>query len=385
MKALLILLAVLCLQIEIHACTSIIVSGKKTDNGCPLLLKQRDASSYDNCVSILQGEKYRMMVVVNSDDTSEAHALSGMNSVNLSIVNTATFNLGPRNIDNSISPGRVMFMALSTCSDLKEVETLLDSLQRSHNTVPANFGVIDAQGNGAFYEVGYKSWIKYDVNDPNVAPNGYLVRTNFSLCNEDVKGRGYERYETANYLLEQAINTDSDISVEWVLNNICRSLVNIPLNVSPELADNPARYQEKDFIARRYSTSSIIYQGVGKKHTESVMWALLGYPMTGIVVPLMFSVDLPDFVQAANTKRRSEICDWSLALKEKVLHIEGDETYINYPLLFAERNSGITQIIQKKEKKVFKRFSRIYKNKKRRRNLMPSLYDSYRKEILNVQ
>ena len=43
---------------------------------------------------------------------------------------------------------------------------------------------------------------KFDVNDPAVAPNGYLIRTNYSVAGEENKGYGYIRYATATDFLK---------------------------------------------------------------------------------------------------------------------------------------------------------------------------------------
>ena len=85
-----------------------------------------------------------------------------------------------------------MRLALETCADLNDFE---DLLRRSSGKwgIEANFGVLDADGNVAYYETGYYDFTKFDVNDPAVAPKGYIVRTNFSVTGRGDKGQGYIR------------------------------------------------------------------------------------------------------------------------------------------------------------------------------------------------
>ena len=59
-----------------------------------------------------------------------------------------------------------------------------------------NFGVIDARGNGAYFETNNFTYVCYDVNDARVASYGYLIRTNYSLSGLLGKGHGYIRYKT---------------------------------------------------------------------------------------------------------------------------------------------------------------------------------------------
>ena len=63
--------------------------------------------------------------------------------------------------------------ALATCRTLADFEKMLDKYKRPMG-VEANFGVIDAEGGAAYYEVNNDSWTKIDVNDPKL----YNVKSN---------------------------------------------------------------------------------------------------------------------------------------------------------------------------------------------------------------
>lgn len=55
--------------------------------------------------------------------------------------------------------------------------------------IEANFGVIDAQGAAAMFEVDYYKYTMYDANNPKDAPYGYIARTNFSFAGEANRGQ----------------------------------------------------------------------------------------------------------------------------------------------------------------------------------------------------
>lgn len=63
--------------------------------------------------------------------------------------------------------GELMYKALLECKNLSDFETFLDNYPRPVG-VEANFGVIDAEGGAAYYEVNNTRWVKVDANDPNL-------------------------------------------------------------------------------------------------------------------------------------------------------------------------------------------------------------------------
>ena len=102
----------------------------------------------------------------------------GMNEVGFAVMNTASYNIKndkvpDRQMDRE---GLVMTIALRSCRTVDDFETLLGSLPRPMG-VEANFGVIDSEGNGAYFETNNDSYVKFDLAD---APGGVLIRTNYS-------------------------------------------------------------------------------------------------------------------------------------------------------------------------------------------------------------
>ena len=205
--------------ISIFPCTTAVVSGKATDDGRPLLLKNRDADALQNKLVYFFDGKYRFIGLVNSEDKENKDVWCGFNAAGFGIMNSASYNL-KINDTTTISDleGRIMKLALETCATLEDFEKLLNDLPKPLG-VEANFGVIDATGGAAYYETDNFKFIKYDVNDPSVAPNGYLIRTNYSVAGEDNKGYGYIRYATASGLFENQTK-DGKLSFEFLINYV---------------------------------------------------------------------------------------------------------------------------------------------------------------------
>lgn len=149
MKKLFIILA--CLSIILQhseACTSIIISGKATPDGRPLMWKHRDTGvPYNHIVFVNEGG-YRFLGLANSDSTQTDAIWTGSNETGFSIMNTASFNLKDDDIKEMDQEGILMRKALGTCRTIADFEHLLDTLPRPLR-VEANFGVIDAYGGAA--------------------------------------------------------------------------------------------------------------------------------------------------------------------------------------------------------------------------------------------
>ena len=163
-----------------EACTTALVSGKFTPDGRPLLFKQRDTDELHNKIEFFHDGRYDYVGLVNSKDPSHA-VWGGYNSTGFAIINSASYNLNEHDQASvKDNEGIIMKLALQRCRTVRDFEQLLDSLPKPLG-VEANFGVIDAQGGGAYFETGNSHFKKYDVNDPAVAPDGYIIRTNFSF------------------------------------------------------------------------------------------------------------------------------------------------------------------------------------------------------------
>ncbi len=370
--ALLTIIAVL-FATDIYCCTSAIFSGKATPNGKPLMWKHRDTGEPNNRVDYVNGPKYAFLALINSPD-QKPEAWSGTNEVGFSIMNTASYNLNYDDVpaDQMDKEGVVMYDALGKCKTLKDFEKLLDSYKKPMG-VEGNFGVIDAFGGAAYYEVGNFGWKKVDVNDPLIAPEGYLVYANHSYDGKLNDGMGYVRYTTADIIIKKHIGRAGEITPKWIMQNLTRSfyhsLLDIDLVKDNELLQKGSGwFIDQDFIPRRISTSVVVFEGVKKDEDplNTIMWTMLGYPPASVAVPLMVKAgkeNLPSWMTAQGGEN-ALMCDMSLALKKNIFPVKrgNGKNYFNFNLLYNPCGTGYMQQLVPVENYIFKEWEKFQKN-----------------------
>ena len=275
MRRLLLSLLFLVFALPGFCCTAVIISGKATADGRPLMLKHRETNHLDNAVGYFRGPSYSFIGLVNASSAWDGEVWTGTNEAGFSIMNTASYNIKDDDVPASEmdKEGVLMFKALGICGSLADFEFLLDTLSRPLG-VEANFGVIDARGGAAWYEVNNHSWVKYDVNE---MPLGYRVVTNFSESGRRKDYKGVERYETASEIFREILGSQPyRINHSDIINNVSRTF----------------RGKEKGsayVIPRKMTSASIVVEGVapGENPLHTVMWTVLGYPPCGVALPLL--------------------------------------------------------------------------------------------------
>ena len=338
----------------INPCTTAVISGKATDDGRPLLLKNRDADALQNKLVYFFDGKYKFIGLVNSSDKENSEVWCGFNATGFGIMNSASYNL-KTNDTTKISDleGKIMKMALEQCVTLADFEKMLMDLPKPLG-VEANFGVIDANGGAAYYETDNFKFVKFDVNDSNVAPNGYLIRTNFSFTGEDNKGYGYIRYNTADELFNKKIK-NGKISFEFLIRDVPRCLIHsftkTDLTKSLPKDENETDFVYfRDYIPRHSTSAAIVVQGVKENESASftTMWSIIGFPLTSVVVPIWLLDDgsLPKVLVADETGN-APLCNLALKLKDKVFSNQNDasENYLNLAELMNKENTGVRQVL----------------------------------------
>ena len=160
------------------ACTTAIVSAGASASGRPLLWKQRDTDNPYNVLEHITGGKYAYTAVFSASDTARKRAFTGVNQTGFAIMNNASYNLAENEYDEWDN-SKVINAALASCQTLADFERLLAEWP-APRALEANFGVIDAFGGAAYFEVGDTKVTRFDV-----APGSWLVRTNFSLSGRD--------------------------------------------------------------------------------------------------------------------------------------------------------------------------------------------------------
>lgn len=312
-------------SISVLACTSAIISGSLTRDGRPILWKNRDTSHLVNYVAITQAtdSTHAYIALYNSNDTIAAEAWIGYNDAGFAIMNTASYNLRHPADDWKDREGFLMSEALARCTTVDDFSNLLQSLPKPLG-VEANFGVIDANGNGGFFETDDLDFTFYPLDDQNPI----LIRTNFSVSGGE-GGLGYVRYDNACHLLAPHI-ANANISPELLTDSLSRSFY-----YSPDGKDKSsvATILDKDFIPRYSTSASIAIEGVNSPADIDmmVMWTLMGYPPCGITQPATLST-VPDNLTADNYDG-CEASRIAQSLKEKVFYRKGKQWHIKMPEL----------------------------------------------------
>lgn len=367
MKRLVILFLFFCVVCSAFACTSVIVSGKASADGRPFIFKNLDATDLDVSIVVCKGEKYRYAAITNKNNNTVRpnRVSSGYNEKGFAIINTNTHNQNGTRKDWGNNT-RIMRRALEICGTLEDFECLLDTLPHplKANT---NIGVMDADGNVAYYEVSNYKYKKYDVNNPQVAPNGYLVRSNFAFSGDRKKDVGVARYKALDTYMS-SLRKKGKISFEDIIRGATRYFVHgetgvdfndiKPGNIKPVYVDFT------DFIPRRQTASAQLIQGVikGEDPLHTVGWTICGSPMTTVCIPVWIAPNhrVPK-IMSRNASKHASICDAGLQLKKRLFPNDKKrgKSEINITQLMNKQGDGILQQITPIETEIFRRANKV--------------------------
>lgn len=348
------------------ACTSAVVSGKATPDGRPLLWKHRDTDFLKNHVEYVRGEKYDFIAVVNSEDFHQKReAWIGTNSAGFALMNTQSYNLVDMKDDEEergAANGRAIYRALEICATVDDFRHYLDTISKP-SMIEANFGVIDAQGGAVMIEVDYYTYKVYDANDPAVAPAGYVARTNFSVSGTHGIGAGVVRYQEAERIL-RPMGDERNITPQRIFDEVARSFHNCVLDIDlkqpPFTGPNTSGwFVDQDFISRSSTSCSVVVQGVkpGERAELTTMWTVLGYPPTGVAIPLWVDETLPEMVKMDASLGTSPLSYWSLRLEEHVFRLHagmGSGRYMHWATLYNGQGQGYMQLLAPVEDENFR-------------------------------
>lgn len=369
------------------ACTSAIFTGKATADGRPLMWKNRDTGELNNRLEYFKGPIFGFVGLVNSPSKG-GEAWAGSNEVGFCIMNTASYNIDLKE-DRKLpkdGEGELMYRALGVCKTLQDFEYFLDTMTKPA-PIEANFGVIDAFGGAAYYEVNSRTWVKRDANDPLLAPDGYLVVTNFSFTGREDEGMGYVRYSSAQYLVDKAFAEGVKFTPEWIINNLSRSFYHSLLGVdvvkSGLIKNTNGWFIDQDFIPRKSTSAISIFQGVkpGEDPGNTIYWCALGYGPLAVCMPVIMKY-LPQIscgqvsldqmhnqekakeyaAEYKNLKHNYSIIDFlSLEVKKQIFPIKrgNGNKYMNLGLLFNDEGTGYAQILQGVENKMFEKTDKV--------------------------
>lgn len=320
---------------QTEECTSAVVAGWATQDGRPLLWKNRDIDVADNKIVFLTEGPLKALALVNAD--SPASVWMGVNEAGLAIINTASEDLEG---SSSAQNGSFQKRALLNCRTLDEFEELLRQTNSAGRGTQANYGLIDATGAAAYFETGNHSYTRFDVDG-----SGFLIRTNFAFTG-DGTGTGKFRYDRAFQLIGDAVASGL-ISPEFILRHVARDLVNDVLNPYPlpypyGQDGLPAGFIRTANSINRYRTrSAAVFQGVrpGEDPKMTTMWVMLGEPVCTVALPLWLMAEkVPLQLNGINT---ASLCDAAIVKKQLCYPLKANQEYLNTAVLNDGRGGGI--------------------------------------------
>lgn len=338
------------------ACTTAVISGKFTRSGRPMIWKIRDTEAFANHIQRIESPLGFYVGLVNDNDPNGEAIWGGHNSHGFAIMNSASFNVNANDsADLKDQEGIIMKRALAECKTLGDFEKLLRSLPKPMG-LAAHFGVIDAEGGAAFYEVNNYTWTKFDANE---TPEGYVLRTNYSMTGTKNVGYGYVRFQTASGLfggLPKGEMTPLVLGSEFS-RSMRHSLLNVDYRALAERDRLPGKsdYIDTDDLIVRYDTSSmILVEGVkpGEDPALATSWVQIGNPYVSPLLPVWTWEEVPEALRLPKECTSSEtVAEKAMRLKKSLYPIPTVEEsrYLYVPLIIRPDGEGLMQELGKLE------------------------------------
>lgn len=374
-----------------YPCTTAVISGKASSDGRSYIWKLRDTGSLENIYRYFDDGKYNYIGLMNSNDQEGEHVWGGSNSVGFAIMNSASYNVNEGDTTSLIDmEGVFMKLALQTCATLQDLEKLLDEYPKPRG-IAANFGVIDAKGGAAYYEVDNQTWVKFDANED---PKGYIIRSNYSESGTEDEGYGFVRRDAAEEIFSDAVN-ENKLNYETIIQEFTRNFYHPVFGLDYRKLYETSN-AESDFIAStdlitRYSSaSSIIVQGIkkGESADMNTIWAQVGFPRTCIAVPLWVRAgdNLPQIVSYDEEITNSRLNKYAMEWKKAAYPIEHKErnNYLFVPALINPEHTGYIQLIEPVEKEIFALTEEkltIWRNEKPNQAEVAALYEKINNKV----
>lgn len=351
-------------------CTSAIVAAKASPYGRPMLWKHRDTSTTDNKVEYVapRNGDHGYVALFNAKDRKLAEAWTGFNDVGFAIMNTASYNLKDDKVPASKMDreGLVMTIALRTCRTVDDFEQLLRTLPRPMG-VEANFGVIDASGNGALFETNNHSFKRFNLAD---APDGLIVRTNYSHSGRKGEGYGFIREQNAEDILRPYARK-GEITPELLTETASRSYWHsLRKKDFAEAGTDGTRWVvDQDFIPRYKTTATIVIEGCKPLpdaadatpafvEKQYIMWTGMGFPPCAEIVPVWCSADGVDSeLRGTGPAGHSPMGDRVKARRAEVFPIKkgSGDRYIDMTKLVNSEGTGYLQTLVPQNLKTYQR------------------------------
>ena len=327
------------------ACTTAVVSAKASKSGRAMLWKLRDTDSLRNKVKFFSDGRFPYLGIVNCDSSASSMLWAGCNAAGFAIMNSASFNTNAGDTTKfSDQEGIVMKKALMQCCTLADFEAFLLAMPRPWG-LNANFGVVDAQGGAAYYETDNYHFVKYDANDPKVAPQGYIVRTNYSEIGTPNVGYGFIRRQTAENIIAQAAKQGRlplELFTDRLPHDLSNALTGDSYNQTIPSETKAHMVNASDFICRYGSASNAVIEAAkaGEPTSRTTLWSAIAFPLICVHVPAwpLGASDLPKCITSPSDTQEASLGHAALQLMHRIYPIERGSG-LRYMDLAAYRNS----------------------------------------------
>lgn len=304
-------------------CTSALVGMERGADGRWLLWKHRDSGHADNYALGVEATDSTMAYVAlfNAADSLAREAWIGFNSAGFAVMNTASYNIPAPRKGWADREGLLMSEALRHCRSVDDFRQMLAGFAGPRG-VQANFGAVDASGNGAYFETDDYGMVEYSLADD---PSGMITRTNYSCSGGSRKRLGMSRHRAENHLLDSLMAAPrqwadrGEVAAEDFIETLSRSLYLPAAGVELTEGDAPSWPDNGDVISRRSSCASVVIEGPkpGEDPAQTmIMWVAIGFPTLSVVEPVMLD-SVPASLLPHPANCHSELCDSVKILREK--------------------------------------------------------------------
>jgi len=320
-------------------CTVGVASGRVRQDGRPLLWKTRDYRSDYNTVFYTTSAKYSFISNI-TPQYGMNKSWMGVNEKGFAIINSLSSDLKKEN--TGMGNGEFMNFALANCATVSDFNKLLDSTNITGRQTNANFGVIDSTGAAVIFETDGKKYWKYDAENQAQSPEGYVLRTNFSLAGGG-KG-GMQRFNRTKKIVKSFAEGDS-LNYKSILRHQMRDLVdkdNNPVTIpwDGQWVQAPIGYiNSSNSICRPSSISAVVIHGVKESELArfSTMWTIQGQPATSIAIPFWPVGKPPELISHLEPSKFSIITN---DLRSLLFNYK-NPNYINTNLLRSSDKNGL--------------------------------------------
>jgi hypothetical protein len=317
---LLLLLHLLLVVAPLPACTVGVAAGWVARDGRPLLWKNRDYTPRpNNRLRFDEAGPIRYVAVSNQEDED---VWMGVNELGFAIMNAAADDLEPGREN-----GDFMAYTLANCTGLADFEAFLQSTGGEHRYAIGSFGVLDALGNVALYEIQDSLWWRFDPDS-----TGYVIRTNFTVHGGGTMGKA--RFYRSEDIISACAAGDS-IDVHTLLQHEIRDFSDadshpLPLPF-PLFWDDTLDYGylSTNYSISRYSNvSAVVIEGIlpGESPLLTTMWTMLGHPATTIAFPAWPVIGVPPITDSGSN---SPLCDQANRLRAIFFDVPGNPSALD--------------------------------------------------------